>query len=82
MAAERSISHRITSRLRTILGARSRWSVSTGHIGVGEKDLETGVPFAYIVQCLDRRIGPREALALQVSLGPFEEQLDQWFVVR
>ena len=52
------------------------------HIRIAEEDFEADTPLAHIIQRLDKRVRGREALALQLSIDPFEEQLDQRFAVR
>ena len=53
-----------------------------GDIRVGEEYFETDTPRAHIVQRLDKRVAWREALALELSIDPFEEELDERFAVR
>ncbi len=51
-------------------------------IRVGEEYFEPDAPLAHIVQRLDEGVARREALALQLSIDPFEEEPDQRFAVR
>jgi hypothetical protein len=52
-----------------------------GHVRIGEKSLEPDPPFAYIVERLDKRVGGREPLALELPIDPLEEQLHERFAV-
>jgi hypothetical protein len=43
---------------------------------------EADTPLAHSVQGLDKRVARRESLALELSIDPFEEELDERFAAR
>ena len=51
------------------------------YIGIGQKDLEPDPALAHIVKRFDEGARRREVLALELSIDPLEEELDERFAV-
>src|ERR1039457_368065 len=51
------------------------------HIRVGEKYFQANTPRSHVVQRLDIRVARRETLAIELSIDPLKEELDQRFTM-